>query len=407
TDASGNTDTCDATVTVVDDIAPVIVCEGQAGSATYSGGAGEVLNNTLPPAVSTINVADDVTLDDVNVAINISHTWVSDLSIELESPAGTVVTLYSQANNISCSTDNIDATWDDDATVLADDSCNGSAPAISGLVLPTSALSAFNGESSLGDWTLTVTDGVGGDNGTLDGWDLILSSPDLALPALDVVLDVDGLATVNATDLLVSADDACGVNVTVGGGGAPLSLTTTFASNNGLDGNMFDINALNDVTINSFDINMNTGTDDVEVYFKTGTHVGFEGDASAWTLLDTATGITSNGPDTATPLNLNLGQVVLAGETVAFYVSTLTVGVGYTNGTTPGAVFASDANIEFLEGAGNAYPFGTFFTPRVFNGNIIYSEGTLSSNTIEFTCAEVGLNDVEVTVTDPSGNEST
>jgi hypothetical protein len=324
------------------------------------------------------------------------------------------VTLYSQANNITCSDNDIDATWDDDATVLADDSCNGSSPAISGLVLPTTALSAFNGESSLGDWTLTVTDGVGGDNGTLDGWDLILSSPDLALPALDVVLDVDGLATVNAADLLVSADDACGVNVSVGGGGAPVSLTTTFASDNSFNGNWFDVVAINDLTVNSFDINLATGTtDDIEVYFKTGTSIGFETDASAWTLLDTATGITSNGTDVATPLNLNLGQVVLAGETVAFYVTTVNGGTmnyfGTGAGPIPaGDVFVSDANMEILGGSGGEYPFGPgVFTTRVFSGSVVYSEGTLSSSTIDFTCAEVGLNDVEVTVTDPSGNEST
>ena len=407
TDASGNTDTCDATVTVVDDIAPVIVCEGEAGSAVYSNAPGATIDTNPGDVVVTdiINVPDDVVLDDVNVSLDISHAWAGDLDITLTSPAGTVVQLK---NSDGCSSADIIATLDDDGAVSIDATCDAG-PAVSGVVAPSSPLAAFNGESSLGDWTITITDTFPGlDGGALNEWGLILSSPDLALPALDVVLDVDGLATVNASDLLVSADDACGVNVSVGGGGAPVSLTTTFGSDNGLDGNMFDLNVLNDVTINSFDINMNAGTtDDVEVYFKTGTHVGFETDASAWTLLGTATGITSNGDDVATPLNLNLGQVVLAGETVAFYVTTLTAGVNYTNGSTAGAVFASDANIEFLEGAGNAYPFGTNFSPRVFNGNIVYSEGTGSSSTIDFTCAEVGLNDVEVTVTDPSGNEST
>ena len=157
------------------------------------------------------------------------------------------------------------------------------------------------------------------------------------------------------------------------------TLTTTFAGGNGNFGNMFDINALTDVTLLSFDVNAQNGvTIDVEVYAKSGTWVGFEGNAAAWTLIGTATSVVSNGEGIATPLNLTLGYAMLTGETHAFYVTpTDPGGAGgfqYTNGTTTGAVFASDTNIEFLEGSGVGYPFdgGTVFQPRVFNGNIIY-----------------------------------
>ncbi|MAP53842.1 MAG: hypothetical protein CL605_02955, partial [Altibacter sp.] len=155
-------------------------------------------------------------------------------------------------------------------------------------------------------------------------------------------------------------------------------LSTGFAGGNGNFGNMFDLNILNDVTLTSFDVHgQATAVFDVEVYAKTGTHVGFEGNAAAWTLIGTATGITSNGLGVPTPLNLNLGYSMLAGETHAFYVTPVnpTTGNGfqYTNGTGVGNVWASDANIEFLEGAAKNYPFtGTTFAPRVFNGNIIY-----------------------------------
>src|SRR5690606_10915896 len=165
-----------------------------------------------------------------------------------------------------------------------------------------------------------------------------------------------------------------------------------------------------DVTIDSFDINADTGaTFDVEVYAKTGTWVGFEADPSAWTLIGTAVAVVSNGDGVATPLNLTLNYVMAAGETHAFYVTPTdfsTGGLNYTNGTGTGNVWASDANIEFLEGGARGYPFsGSTFQPRVFNGNIHYTTGGGSG--LDFTCADLGENIVEVTVTDDSGNVST
>ena len=162
-----------------------------------------------------------------------------------------------------------------------------------------------------------------------------------------------------------------------GGGCAdPGDLATTLDGGNGNFGNMFDVNALNDITMESFDIHGDTGAVfDVDVYAKTGTHVGFEADASAWTLIGTAPGIVSNGDGVTTPLDLALGYAMLAGETHAFFVTptdTTTGGFNYTNGTTVGAVFAADANIEFLEGSGSGIFDGNVFAPRVFNGNLLY-----------------------------------
>ncbi|MCZ4320365.1 T9SS type A sorting domain-containing protein, partial [Aequorivita viscosa] len=216
------------------------------------------------------------------------------------------------------------------------------------------------------------------------------------------------VASISPNDLVTSVNEACGYTITAGGtgGGSSESLTTTFAGGNGLDGAMFDVMAINDLTIDSFDVNLDTGiTDDIEVYFKTGTWVGSHTNPGDWTLLDTAAGITSAGDGLPTPLNLDLGVTVAAGERVAFYVTTLNGGMNYTNGTTTGNLFASDANLEFYEGRGMGYPFTGGFEPRVFNGNILYTTGGGSG--LDFTCADLGENIIEVTVTDASGNAST
>jgi hypothetical protein len=177
---------------------------------------------------------------------------------------------------------------------------------------------------------------------------------------------------------------------------------------------MFDINALNDVTIQSFDIHGDTGaTFDVEVYAKSGTWVGSEDNPAAWTLIGTAPGVVSNGDGVVTPLNLTLNYTIPSGETHAFYVTPTdfsTGGFNYTNGTATGNVFASDANIEFLEGAGKGYPFsGTTFQPRVFNGNIQYEAGAAGAGgmVVDFTCDDLGLTEVTVTATDAAGNTAT
>lgn len=58
-------------------------------------------------------------------------------------------------------------------------------------------------------------------------------------------------------------------------------LTTPYNQNNGQDGIMFDVVAITSIEITSFDINCGGGPHDFEIYYKTGTHVGFENNAAA------------------------------------------------------------------------------------------------------------------------------
>ncbi|MCZ6593764.1 MAG: proprotein convertase P-domain-containing protein, partial [Bacteroidetes bacterium] len=79
TDPSGNTATCMANITVEDNIAPVIVCIGEqvVGPNTVSDSPGTpILDNTT--VSTTINVPDSFTITDLNIDMNITHTWVGD-----------------------------------------------------------------------------------------------------------------------------------------------------------------------------------------------------------------------------------------------------------------------------------------------------------------------------------------
>lgn len=162
---------------------------------------------------------------------------------------------------------------------------------------------------------------------------------------------------------------------------SPSGLTTTFADNNGQSGNMFDVVALADVTICDFECNLDAGTWDIEVWAMP-TNTSWTVDPAnangMWTRIASLSGVVSNGGGVGTPLGAALGVSVPAGATQAFYLTGTAPAVpfNYTNGTQVGAVYAADANLQVLEGAGMVYPFSTIFTPRVWNGVVHYCGGT-------------------------------
>lgn len=157
------------------------------------------------------------------------------------------------------------------------------------------------------------------------------------------------------------------------------NLTTLYAEDNGLDGAMFDIVALETITIECFDVNWAAGTTGAEIWYRTGTHVGYETDSTAWTFIGAATGIVTAGTDNPTSIPIDVDLSVPVGATYAFYISNLFTSdpnIEYTNGSTLGGVLASDPNLQVLEGTGSYQQFGTtFFSPRQFNGTVYYSVG--------------------------------
>ncbi|MDH4472887.1 MAG: PKD domain-containing protein [Fluviicola sp.] len=176
---------------------------------------------------------------------------------------------------------------------------------------------------------------------------------------------------ISASDTTLCAGDSIVLSTT----GAQQALTTTLGAGNNHRGNMFDIVATNTVTITGFDAHP-MGNTTIEIYYRPGTFVGFESNSAGWTLVGSVA-ITAQPYGTATPIPLNVGVTIPAGQTYSFYVTSTntSVSLNYSNGSSVGAVFASDANIQFLQGKGMEYPFasgGAIFSPRVFNGIIHY-----------------------------------
>ncbi|MCK0136401.1 reprolysin-like metallopeptidase [Arenibacter sp. S6351L] len=118
-----------------------------------------------PTITSTITLLNDLPVADINVNLDLTHSFLADLEVTLISPAGTRVILVSN----SCGgNQDILATFDDSAEGFI---C-GTTPAIQGTVRPLGSLTAFNGESTYGDWILEVKDIAASDGGSLNGFSM-------------------------------------------------------------------------------------------------------------------------------------------------------------------------------------------------------------------------------------------
>jgi subtilisin-like proprotein convertase family protein len=139
---------------------------------------------------SDIVIANVETVADVNVLLNITHTYDGDLDIYLMGPDGTTVEL--STDNGSSGDNFVDTVFDDDAATPIS---GGTAP-FTGSFQPETPLSVLNGKSAAGTWQLTITDDAGGDTGTLDGWQLQLT---LSNPCFDTVFN-DGFESGDHTE---------------------------------------------------------------------------------------------------------------------------------------------------------------------------------------------------------------
>ncbi len=136
-------------------------------------------DNDVNGVVSVLNIAEMDEIASVKVKVDITHTWVGDIKITLESPDGTVVKLI-ENQCFGSGNENIDVTFDDQGQEL---NCINGIPSITGEVIPLEALSIFEGIDPSGEWKLRVIDDANQDLGTLEGWSLEICT---AMPKLGV-----------------------------------------------------------------------------------------------------------------------------------------------------------------------------------------------------------------------------
>lgn len=167
-------------------------------------------DNNVGGVDAVFNVPDTGTIADLDVhLVGVTHTWVGDLVMTLRSPAGTTVTLMNRpgAGSTGSNADNFTGTiLDDEATRTIESIVAADAPH-TGRWRPDQALSAFDGESLAGAWTLHVTDFASQDTGAVSSYGLSLPPttcnvgpvPSFTLPATTTK---DVPATLDATGAL-------------------------------------------------------------------------------------------------------------------------------------------------------------------------------------------------------------
>ncbi|MFK8029285.1 MAG: thrombospondin type 3 repeat-containing protein [Gammaproteobacteria bacterium] len=139
----------------------------------------------------SIVLGDGGTLNSLTVSVNAAHSWVGDVSLTLvHEDTGTTVVLMDRPGQpalggFGCSSDDIDVVFDDESSVVVEDECSDTPPAIGGIVNPDGELSSFIGEDLGGTWRLDATDSASVDSGAIAEWCL--------LPVVeDMGVDTDG-----------------------------------------------------------------------------------------------------------------------------------------------------------------------------------------------------------------------
>lgn len=124
-------------------------------------------------AASTLVVSGVARVVDVNVTLDITHTYASDLEAYLVSPAGTRVLLFSRVGGWGRNFTN--TTLDDEASAAI----SGASAPFSGAFRPQGLLSVLDGQDPNGAWTLEVSDRAAWDTGTLNRWSLSFTSQEV------------------------------------------------------------------------------------------------------------------------------------------------------------------------------------------------------------------------------------
>jgi subtilisin family serine protease len=131
----------------------------------------------LGSVFDTTSTTENLSLTNLDVHIDASHTWVGDLIFTLEHVGGATATLIDRPGvpltTVGCGEDDIDVIVDDEGTGDIETQCD-LGPAISGNRVggdpPAPVMSAFIGENLGGDWILTVSDNANQDTGSLVRW---------------------------------------------------------------------------------------------------------------------------------------------------------------------------------------------------------------------------------------------
>lgn len=218
---------------LIDATAAVRLAENWTAQSTYANkvtvgafAAPALAIRDFATATGTLDVGKAMTIDTAQVDVRLTHSHIGDLTITLTSPKGSTA-------------------------VLAHNPAGGS-----DLNFVFGA-NTFRGEDAMGSWSLKVTDGSGGNVGTLDGWGLTLNGdartdnvyvytdefanrPSGEMAQRGTLTDVGGRDVVNAAAITAAATidlTPGGANTSIAGQHLRIASGTVIENAVGGDGN--------------------------------------------------------------------------------------------------------------------------------------------------------------------------
>ncbi len=173
---------------------------------------------------STLTVPDGYCVGDIQLDLNITHTFVGDLAITLAHNATTVTVVNRpQSPSGNCSSNNLNVRLDDlgsGGSIQNNCGANSDAPTPTSppSFTPANPLAGFSGIGVGGVWTLTVSDLATIDTGTLNAWTLRIAASGAVCPPI-------------ATNMAVSVPDSLTtpINLSIASG-LPAALNSIIVS---------------------------------------------------------------------------------------------------------------------------------------------------------------------------------
>jgi subtilisin-like proprotein convertase family protein len=136
-------------------------------------------NESGAATVSTLTISDDMTIEDLNVRLYLSHPFDNEVRVALTSPYGTTIILFI---SVGGSGRDFGTSCIPVPNCVIDDQAEtgiemGAAPFVGHYKSQGRSLRTFQGLRSQGTWKLTLVDQVGSGEGMLNCWCLELNSP--------------------------------------------------------------------------------------------------------------------------------------------------------------------------------------------------------------------------------------
>ncbi|MFD1553123.1 hypothetical protein DNU06_12395 [Putridiphycobacter roseus] len=158
------------------------------------------------------------------------------------------------------------------------------------------------------------------------------------------------------------------------------NLGTTQTSNINFNGAMLNMMPNADLILDSVGLKiLNTGQESVDIYYKLGSYLGHENNASSWTLLTTSTAMVTDS------LALTYFKLptfnAMANDTIGFYFQMTNANskLGYLSMSS--SKTRSNAQLSIFTGSGISYNFTNNYFPRDLNCDFRYSYANTSYGT--------------------------